>query len=181
MSLFAFGTIWFWILMAAAFVCAIIATEKGSGLGAFSTMFVTIALLDLFGNKVPLNDFFSYCIHHGVMTLISVAVYILLGVCWAILKWYTFLLKKRDEIISKNATLYEAPQVGEHKSAIMIWMFYWPFSLLWTAIDMPIKRAYLFIYRSIAQWLQGMSNKIFAPVIEKHLGAEEERRRERLR
>ena len=35
------------------------------------------------------------------------------------------------------------------------------------AIDMPVKKAYLFIYRNIAQWLQSMSDKMFAPLMEK--------------
>ena len=179
MSLFAFGSLWFWILMAAAFVCAIIATEKGSGMGATSTMVVTIALLFIFGNKVPLSGLFSYCVHHGLTVLLSVAGYILLGVCWAILKWYYFLLKKRDETLLKRETPYESPQVSAYKSSIMVWMFYWPFSILWTAIDMPVKRVYLFIYRGIAKWLQGMSDKIFAPLLEKQIKEKERAEQER--
>jgi hypothetical protein len=62
----------------------------------------------------------------------------------------------REKAIAVN------PQIGEHKTSIYIWIAYWPFSMLWTVINDPVKRIVLTIYEGLAEWLQGMSDKVFA-------------------
>jgi hypothetical protein len=56
------------------------------------------------------------------------------------------------------------PLVRDHKGRIMRWIGYWPISLLsWTCNDM-VRRFVRMIYDSIANWLQGIANKVFAQI-----------------
>jgi hypothetical protein len=185
MSFLLFGSAWFWILLVIAVVLVTIATEHGSGVGATATLIITVALLFFFGNQVPFKDFFVYVIKNPWITLFVIASYIILGVCWSILKWYFFLIKERDRCIEEQLQFPSVPSVGAHKSEIMIWMFYWPFSAVWTVLDHPVKRIFLFIYNRIKARMQEMANKIFEPLTqqqrqrEAERNAEIERRRER--
>ena len=177
MAFLVFGSFWFWVLFAAASVCVLIAAEKGSGLGATITMVVTIALLFLFGNGVSLGNFFQYCLTHPLVTVTAMAGYFILGVCWAVLKWYFFLIKQRDETYKDRPMYVVVPKVAEYKSEITVWMVYWPYSAVWTLLDVPIKRAYLFVYHRIAGELQKMADKIYAPLVEQQKKRELERSR----
>ena len=177
------GTVWFWLISITAFVLVIIATEKGSGTGATITLLATLALFFFFGNKVPLSDFFSYIIKNPWPFLGAVAGYILIGVLWSICKWYFFLLKERDRCLDEQKKYHHdnsisVPQVRHHKSEIMVWMIYWPFSALWTILDRPIKRIFLFIYARIKMQMQAMADKIFEPLTrqQKEREAEAEKR-----
>jgi hypothetical protein len=171
MTFLAAGTLWFWIFVIAAFICFLVATEKGSGTGSTATMIVTLAAFYFFGNKIQLINFFKFCGTHGLILLLSIVAYIIVGVFWSIIKWYFFLLKNKEEQedLVRDTNLRHTiviPQVRDHKEGIMVWMFYWPFSAIWTLIDQPIKRIYQIIYRKISGYLQGMSNKMFASLTE---------------
>ena len=174
MAFLAFGSFWFWAIFVVASVLILIAAEKGSGVGATATLIVTMALLFFFGNGVSFGNFFQYCISHPWLTMGTILCYFVFGICWAILKWYFFLIKKRDEVIDEKPTYIYIPQVKQHKSEITIWMVYWPYSAIWTLLDVPIKRAYLFVYHRIAGALQNMANKIYAPLMEQQKKKEEE-------
>lgn len=162
MTFLMYGTLWFWIVIVAAFICIIVATEKESGLGSTTTMLITIALFFMFGNKVHISNLFSYCSSHVLIFIGAIVGYLILGTGWAILKWYSFILKQLDRM--RRGESFEVPKVKDHKQGIMAWMLYWPWSLIWTIIDVPVKRAYLFIYNLIASRLQRMSDNIFCPL-----------------
>jgi hypothetical protein len=181
MDFLEWGTVWFWIAFAVAFICFIWATEKGSGVGATATLIITLAAFYFFGNKMQTNCFFMFCSIHKLMIVVLILGYIILGIAWAIVKWYSYLIKQRNEIKEElkhhtRSTVY-VPLVSEYKSKILTWMFYWPFSSLWTLIDDPVKRMYLFIYRNIAAFLQNMANRVFAPLTEEQRKLEEDRQR----
>lgn len=57
-----------------------------------------------------------------------------------------------------------APSVRGNKSRIMTWMGYWPWSMVWTLINDPIKRAFKAIYNRIHNTLQSISNNAFKDV-----------------
>lgn len=48
------------------------------------------------------------------------------------------------------------PHPRDHKARILIWMAWWPWSMIWTLLNDPIKRAFRAIYR----WLQGYLRKV---------------------
>jgi hypothetical protein len=81
------------------------------------------------------------------------------------MKWYFFLIDSRDKAKEEESSYIHVPSVTEHKSSIMLWMFYWPFSSIWTMIDHPVKKIFLFIYNRIKDRMQKMADKIFAPLV----------------
>jgi len=54
------------------------------------------------------------------------------------------------------------PQVTRHKQQIYLWLCYWPWSLTWTLIDDPVRRAFRWIYGEIRQSLQRVSDDVWA-------------------
>lgn len=55
-------------------------------------------------------------------------------------------------------------QASKNKNKILVWMMYWPFSLVWTLIDEPFKKAFYFIFDQIKGLYQAISEKAFAGV-----------------
>ena len=186
MGFLAVDTLWFWIALAVASVFFVVATETGSGVGATLTLLISLSVFYFFGDKTQNNSLLSYCSHHAWTTILIALAYIAVGVGWSILKWYSFLIKERNKTKEKikeysrigtpiSVSHYDIPKVSDHKSRILVWMFYWPFSALWTLVDEPVRKTYLFIYRHIASYLQNMANKIFASLTEDSRKAEQER------
>jgi len=54
------------------------------------------------------------------------------------------------------------PQVAQHKQQIYLWLCYFPWSLIWTLIDDPVRRAFKWIYGEIRQALQRISDDAWA-------------------
>jgi hypothetical protein len=54
------------------------------------------------------------------------------------------------------------PRVSQHKSTIYLWIVYWPWVLLWTAINDPIRKLCRVCYDSMKHTLQAISNRQFA-------------------
>lgn len=54
-----------------------------------------------------------------------------------------------------------APLVRDNKKRVLIWMCYWPWSMIWTVINDPIKKAFKAIYNRIHNYLQTISNNAF--------------------
>jgi hypothetical protein len=164
MHFLLFGSVWFWLVIGIAVILMMTATEKGSGLGATVTFLVSVAILYFFGNQSSLGAIFAYGIDHPWSAISVVVAYFILGTCWAIMKWYFFLIDARDKAKEENHSFLHVPNVTEHKGKIMLWMFYWPFSSVWTLIDHPVKKIFQFIYNRIKDRMQKMANKIFAPL-----------------
>lgn len=53
------------------------------------------------------------------------------------------------------------PQVGNHKARIYLWMAYWPWSMIWTIINDPVRRVFTEIYTQIKATLQRISDHIW--------------------
>ena len=61
----------------------------------------------------------------------------------------------------KRTHLYP-PKVSEHKSNLMTWGIYWPFSLLATLVDEPVRRFFNTVFNAMKGVLQKASDKITA-------------------
>lgn len=55
-------------------------------------------------------------------------------------------------------------QASKNKNKILVWMMYWPFSLVWTLIDEPFKKAFYFLFDQIKGLYQSISERAFAGV-----------------
>ena len=65
-----------------------------------------------------------------------------------------------DDVRPKNIR----PKAYSHKSRVLMWMTYWPWSLVWTVINDPIKRLFREIYYRIANLLDNISKHVFRNV-----------------
>lgn len=55
-------------------------------------------------------------------------------------------------------------KVTKHKSRIMTWLAYWPFSAAWTLLNDPLRHLYNFLYERIGGSLQAISNRVFRDI-----------------
>ena len=72
--------------------------------------------------------------------------------------------KKWTEQVQRTYGKYKIelnPQISEHKMSIYIWIAYWPFSMIWTVINDPVRRICRFIYEEIRDLLQSISDRIW--------------------
>jgi len=182
LELLAFGSIWFWVFFSAIFIIMLYYVEEMNGVGATLTATITIILLYFLGNRGHISSASKAIADNPGTTFLCLSGYFVAGTVWGILKWYLFLIGKRDEAIEavKNkayrsgvpfAKAEEAygskilpPKASEHKSAIIVWMVYWPFSVPWTIINDPIKRIFRYIFNRISDFLEKMSKWVFRPV-----------------
>jgi hypothetical protein len=181
---FAFGTVTFWVMLFIAFCIVTAFVENDRGVAAFFVL--TVAAVLLLNRHTA--DLLYFIGHHPGRTAAYILAYFAAGTVWGIVKWFLHVTKKLEEYKEKKArflrnehateitpdlvkgfksymgTSYsdgQPPQVHEHKSDIMMWMTYWPFSGLWTLVNDPVRRAFRAIYRSIASSLQSMSDRLF--------------------
>ncbi len=73
---------------------------------------------------------------------------------------------------SSDATII-IPDVTENKAAIIRWMTYWPFSMLYTLLNDPVRRLFERVYESVGVWLQGMAERAFHGTEKDHLSMDD--------
>ncbi len=181
---FALGAFGFWLAIA-AFSLAIIffleADGNGTGIGAFFMFPLFVSYL-VFIAKV---NIFALTPTALLMYFLG---YLGLGVIWGFIKWISYSFQMKDEFLEfkKNYVEYvradktvitaerkfslinysceqdtAAPPASRHKSKIICWMTYWPWSAVWTIINDPVKRFFVFVYNRIGGLFDKISNAIF--------------------
>ena len=189
-TLFAIGTIWFWLLLFIDFCIITALVENESGVWA------TIVFLgSLFGLnflwKLPIIDSVKANPGHTAILVLS---YFAIGVVWSIVKWYFFVhnkmvkyntfkadfLKdqKADAMTPELAAKFmdhlsnrydarndgitgAAPLASEHKASLTRWGTYWPFSIIGTLLNDVVRRTWEYIYEMLQTTYQRMSEAIF--------------------
>ena len=171
--LFAAGTFWFWLLLIISFILISLAVEFDHGIKAFLVLFGTLLVFH-FANDSHVFRWIAENPGHLIAYLLG---YFAIGTFWTYVKWYFFVLKKKeeaekqlDDLKTSNLNLYndqkkwiqKAPEVKVYKRKIIRWMAYWPFSAAWTILNDPLKRIFEWIFKRISTSLQTMSNKMFS-------------------
>lgn len=161
-------------VVAIIFLIAFLDNEKP--FFAFISLAVLIAALQFFTDIKPVD-----IVRHSPEILIG---YFALGVAWAVVKWVFFLYKTRSRYAEFRSTWLAShptydpgdlqrdarrtfgfaipPRPDQHKARIVTWMIYWPFSLLWTMIDQPVRKFFNLLYAAIKDALGRLSRRIFA-------------------
>ena len=177
----AFGSTWGWVIFFVGFITVTALVENDKGFwAAFSIIFVSLALL-----FPKLDKIVSFVAHNPGKVALIILGYFVAGTAWSFVKWVLLLAERRERYnetkakVLKNAgvteltpelartlinrlTTYEVvPQVKEHKSDILMWMTYWPFSGLWTLINDPVRRIFQWIFVGIKSSLQKISDRMF--------------------
>lgn len=179
LSLFLFGTLWFWILVAVELVIIVTSLEQEytNSLGWFSFV-VFLCLLYFFGNSTSFNGFFQYITHNPTSIIPYFISYVVIGVFWSLYKWYLYVKDKAAPYYPENGTTHYGISdtyfnAGKNKERIINWMMYWPISGLWFLINQSIKRFFQYIYNSIINQYQNIGDKIYKDVMEKRNNAED--------
>jgi hypothetical protein len=188
-GLFGLYAVWGWLFVLAfvVFVVAEVAfLEYENGLGATITLLIAVALA-MFAQDVS----WGVLLAQWPKVFWLVVAYFAMGALWSVVKWYFYTLKIRtvyDEIRQKYAKPGEAisaskksdfqsaveravygysssrsipPDPQEHSSTIIMWIGHWPFSMLWTLIHDPVRRAVRFIYERLKGLYYAIAGRAF--------------------
>ena len=113
--LFAFGTLWFWILVAVATVVVFAFTEYEKGWGAFLTLAATIVALHIWGEL----NIFKWVTANPLMVGLYVVGYFAAGAFWGVSKWWFYVKDQREKydeafaafkkVFGSKHYMYQAP------------------------------------------------------------------------
>lgn len=87
LTLFLFGTFWFWGLLAVASVILVLCLERGNESVATAVFLSTLAAVLFLGN----SSWLSYIIENPLSIGLLAGAYLLIGVGWGITKWGIYL------------------------------------------------------------------------------------------
>lgn len=158
-TLFLFGTLWFWVL-SLVFIGFVIYTLEDEDVSAWPYV-LTVAFIGLtywMGNKDLYKEIFSYLVNNPLVLVFCFVGYLLAGAIWSLVRWFLYLKGlsiDKDENGKVRHSKYKF-EVSSNKGRITNWMMYWPFSLIWTVIDEPVKKSFRWIYSK----LEGKYNSI---------------------
>jgi hypothetical protein len=190
-ALLAFGGLFFWAFVAIMTVVLIIAVDREKPAAASGWIILTLVALTLLGNGYWWTWILENPIYflYGVLAYLAIGIVWTFGKWYFFLlnaaDYYAgrraaWMEKKGLKVIktddekeelrnhistnlgySKWAGQSFPPQPSDNVSSIFIWLMYWPFSLLWTLINDPVRRVGMFIYRRIQDALAGLSRRTF--------------------
>lgn len=177
MEFLMFGTFWFWLLLTIAAGVIIFAVEAkdDGGIGATIALAVTVGLLFWLGPRQEIKDFFSFVVHNPLVVLLFFSIYVVAGTVWSVVKWWIY-LKEEATRVKNGGYYYGRPKAKDEKARILGWMFYWPFSGLWTLINNPVKRAFKAMFNYLEETYDRMSARIFKDFDAAKAEAEEKER-----
>ena len=186
-TFFVFWGVWFWILFGILVLAEICFLENDNGYGATSSLFVFALLLMLFGDWNP----FPAMAADPFWVIQLIAMYIGAGTVWSVVKWYFHGLNVLDDFRETKKRFFNQqdipeggkipkdkidrweglvertyptgipPRAKENKATCLMWMTHWPFSMLWTIINDPFRRIFLFIYSRLTNMMQKISDHTF--------------------
>lgn len=185
------GTFVFWTMVFVTGLCFLGLLENNrieQFLVSFVVLLVIFALVLHYGYLSV-----TYLLPSSMMALaLMIGGYLICGSIWGVVKWWFFVhhaRRKLDECVENlrdsfpekykdhaiNSPVYinefysrglspEAPRVSKNKSKIMTWMILWPWSLLWTMLNDPIRRFFSWVIRILSAQLQAMSDNAFKDI-----------------
>jgi hypothetical protein len=158
-ELFVIGGIAFWIFTAAIILCILGAVYGDRPF--ISLFFIALYLSGTYG----LGNAAEWSIAPSIFYL-GIPGYILIGVIWSILKWVMYVNNEISKYKNKDLAFYGPNglkrlrgeiKVRNHRTSIITWMCYWPWSMIIALIEEPWKR----IYNSISSMLQKISDHLY--------------------
>ncbi|KKM93267.1 hypothetical protein LCGC14_1210040 [marine sediment metagenome] len=188
---FLVGGFWFFALVGLVCLALLVAVETESPFWAASALIGFGLALHFLGDL----NVFSWLIKNPLRTALCVGGYFVTGALWSVGKWWFFVRNKRDkynerrrDFISANDLEFSAaippehqkdfkrhmkfdsyggmPDARAHKSRILTWMTYWPWSMVWTLINDPIKKLFRMIYRRLQRVYDKISESVWSGVEE---------------
>lgn len=184
-EIFAVGTFWFWALVVAEIILLFIFTENKHGWGGTISLVVFAGLLQWCGSI----DIFGFMATNPLKIVAFVLSYVALGLLWAIYGKWVLLIRdqisdrreaeeqwlesrglkgkvlgerEKAEITDYLDRAHPQPLIKNHKADFCRWATFWWISMAWFFGADLIRRVYNEIYKSIAAYLQRISDKMWA-------------------
>jgi hypothetical protein len=168
-TLFAVGTLWFWLLLIISSGIIIHLIEyTDSAYSSFIWVILVLSIFYFFGGSVNIKSVGAFIVDqpdHALGILVS---YFVIGLIWTIIKWYFFLLDIKDTLVEKfkrNAKL--SPQFdikeyypSEYSQKLISWAIYWPLSCIWTIISNPVRRIFTWLINRLESTYIALTNRI---------------------
>lgn len=180
----AIGSIGFWIGLAVFGIIISELSDRDKGINA--TIVAIIVFLGWFW--LENIDPARWIAENPKIAILAILGYIVTGVLWGVLKWWLYCIGVRRNIealakefrqqykLGPDADIQKEwqsylwrhtssdsiePSAHKNKSRIILWMSYWPCSMLWTLINDPVRRIFLYEYYLLGKLFQDISNAIF--------------------
>ena len=168
-SLFALGTLWFWILIIASTIGIVALIENEYIFWADLVFIITLFALYKLGCDKEISTIGSWIIHNPLSTFFIFIGYLIAGTFYSLIKWTLFLVNLKKEYLKNKTTYFFASQwtPGEHKEKIIHWMIYWPISSIWTLMSNPVAKAFNHIFDKFEGIYQRISDRIMNDLTDK--------------
>lgn len=153
-ELFVVGSFWFWGLIGAAIIWELISTANELWRLTLAGLLVFLSILQFGTNLNP----WSSVAQNPSWVGVGVLGYLALGIVWMIWKWRCFVFEEIEKCKGYNRQVQI--NVDGHKSDLMGWAAFWPFSLLAYIFSDLTQNIYEGIYRHMRNWLQSMADRL---------------------
>lgn len=187
--IFIVGSLWFWIVLAGLFCWMIYVTETES---RFLTLFTAAGVLGVLWGVYEISPW-TLLTQHGWMIPLAILGYFAVGCLWSMVRWTlwnnhlfdtarSFIIHTNEyEVLSREEKLKYLgrilinnciisgpfpPSPSQYKARIVFWITNWPFSLVWTVLNDPLRKLADFLYRRLGKVYSGITNW----VTDRHLG-----------
>jgi hypothetical protein len=122
----------------------------------------TISVLFVLGLLEWLTSFkpFTFIKDNPLPSLLLGIGYFIAGAVWSVVKWW-FAEKARVRRAKRDhGEKYRnsKTQTVKYKSTVLVWIGYWPFSLVWTLLSDPFKRLVCWIYDELLHVYQRITD-----------------------
>jgi hypothetical protein len=162
---FVLGTFWFWVFVLGFFSLMLyLLEEKESGSGATTLLIFALAMYWFFGSYNIFKDIFNYILNNPFMTFSYVVAYFLFGTIYGIYKGYKFCQDCYMQVVHylDNKEKYKhKPDIQDHWDDFVRRAAYWPFSIIWTIIEDPIRAIFRVIGKILKRMLDKIADNIF--------------------
>jgi hypothetical protein len=156
----------------------LIESNEANGWAALFICVVIGAVLYFFGAKDFIVKMWDYVAANPMLIIGFILGYFVIGTLWSLTKWYFFLKRRQkksnwptkrvEEKMSKDSfqpvpyKIVSMPlRAQDHRSTIMMWMTWWPFSALWTIVDDPVRKAFSWIFDHIEATFDRVAQRVF--------------------
>lgn len=146
---FIFGTFGFWSISIIGIILLIAFVNNENGTGSFLTLLIGIIFLNWIG-KIPI---FPYIFENSRIIILIFIGYILMGIIWSLIKYPLYLIELKKEYEHRD---YK-PDFKNTTKDIVLWMTFWPFSLIWTLGHKFIVN----VFETIKDLLSGIYKKMY--------------------
>ena len=171
LSLFEFGTVWFWLVSVIAIITIVSITEHRRSNYWASLVFIAALVLFIGGNRKFFEDLLYLMITYPGISICIAAGYFVAGTVWSIFKWFFYLrtVKEKYESPYRNINDFYISHysVRNNFSRIINWMIFWPFSLVWTIINDPVRKIFKTILSSLEGVYDSMAQRILGDLEKK--------------